>query len=94
MRKSQPEKVVLPSGQQTNLTLSSQAAGIFLGVVQKSIAMYADSLSVRPDLDAPRRVELFDQFVANLVLEAKNFPLDGSTEEQEVQARATVCRLI
>jgi hypothetical protein len=94
MSKFIPEKNILPAGQNTNMGLSGAEAAVFIMVVQKAISSYADDLAARADFNPKGRLKCFDDFVAKLVIEAKNAPIERMTETGEASAKANVCSLI
>src|SRR5262249_757454 len=66
----------------------------FLFVVQKAIALRADDLAAKPDADNPTRLAALDAFVETLIREAKNAPLGGLSEAEELNAKSTVIDII
>jgi hypothetical protein len=94
MSKSTPEKNIFPAGQNIKIGLSSAEAAVFIMVVQKAIASYADDLAARADFNPKGRLKCFDEFVSKLVIEAKNAPIERMTEIGEASAKANVCSWI
>lgn len=94
MSKYTPEKNILPAGQNSVVSLTGATAAVSLMVIQKAIAAYSANLSERTDLDSKARIERFDEFIAALVCEAKNAPVERVKEIEEATAKATVCSLV
>ncbi len=67
---------------------------VFVSVMQRAAELHAHNLAARVDLDQPARLDQFDQFMAELVREAKNVTLDGINEAHEAQAESFVCQMI
>ncbi len=97
MDKERPETDPLPEGVHTLARTPQEASAValtFVLVVQRAVVAFSEEMNARRDLSRQAKLRLFDQFVGQLVSEAKNVPIDNFSEDIETLAKRTVLRLI
>jgi hypothetical protein len=97
MHKEYPECDPLAEGVYPLARTPQEASAValtFVLVMQRAIIAFGEETYARPDLDGEAKLVAFDRFVAKLVAEAKDVPIDNFSEEIEAVAKRTVLRLI